>query len=68
MARKGFVTGHDEHIGRGDYAGMPRDVRMEEYPPYRRSEDGMIDDTMVGIDEVCTKSEGKRSKYLSNQK
>lgn len=68
MAKRSFVTGHDEHIGRSDHAGMPKEVMMEQYPPYKRSEDGMIDDTIVGIDEACTKSEGKRSRYLSNQK
>jgi hypothetical protein len=68
MAKNSFVTGHDEHIGKGDHAGMPRDVKMENYPPCRGGVDKEIDDTMSGIDDVATGAEGKKSKYLSNQK
>ncbi len=65
---KGFATGHDEHIGRGDHAGMPRDVEMVDYPPSRNYPGGTIDDTMTGIDDVNSMSESKSKKYISNQK
>lgn len=68
MAKRGFITGHDEHIGKGDFAGMPKDVKMEQYPPCKNYRGGALDDTMSGIDEVASMSEGKASKYLSNQK
>lgn len=65
---KGFATGHDEHIGRGDYAGMPKEVKMEQYPPCRNYPGGELDDTMTDIDEIASMSERKASKYRSNQK
>lgn len=68
MAKRGFVTGHDEHIGKGDFAGMPKEVEMEQYPPCRNYKGGMLDDTMSGIDDVNTMSERTTSKYISNQK
>jgi hypothetical protein len=68
MAKGGFVTGHDEQIGKGDLAGLPRDVKMEKYPPCRNYKGGMIDDTITGVDDVNSLSEAKASKYRSNQK
>ena len=68
MAKKGFITGHDEHIGKGDFAGMPTDVKMEKYPPCKNYRGGDLDDTMTDIDDVSSRSEGKASKYRSNQK
>lgn len=68
MAKKGFVTGHDEHIGRNDHAGMPKEVRMDDYPPCRNYKGGELDDTMTGIDDVNQIAESKSSRYRSNQK
>lgn len=65
---KGFATGHDEHIGRGDHAGMPPDVKMEKYPPCKNYPGGELDDTMTDIDDISSMSEHKASKYRSNQK
>lgn len=71
MARErkgGFIEGHDESIGRSDFAGMPKEVVMREYPKTRGMKDEMIDDTMSDIDGIENESEGKRRRYLSNQK
>lgn len=68
MAReKGFMVGKDPSIGRSDYAGLPKEIKMEEYPK-KRMADGMLDDSMVDIDRLMEKSEGKRSRYVSDQK
>jgi hypothetical protein len=63
-----FVDGHDEAIGRNDTAGMPREVVMKEYPRSRMLRGGKLDDSITGIDDVISHSEGKADKYISNQK
>ena len=68
MARS-RIEGHEEGIGRSDFAGMPKDVYMEEYPKSTRlTTDERIDDSMTDIDDVDGRAEGKRRKYISNQK
>lgn len=65
---KARIEGHDESIGRKDHAGMPKDVYMEAYPkgPRLPMNEG-IDDSMSEIDGSVGKSEGKRSRYKSQQ-
>lgn len=66
---KARIEGHEEGIGKSDFAGMPKDVYMAEYPKSTRlTKNEMIDDTMSDIDSVDGRAQGKRSKYLSNQK
>lgn len=65
---KGFVEGHDERIGKGDFANMPREVVMKEYPRNKGARGGYMDDTITGIDNVIRGSEGKASRHMSNQK
>lgn len=68
MARS-RIEGHDESIGKTDFAGMPKEVYMAEYPKSTRlTTDEKIDDSMTDIDDVTDRSEGKRRKYFSNQK
>lgn len=64
----GFTEGHDEMVGRHDYAGMPPEVKMNLYPKERFPKDEGIDDTMSDIERIEGKSEGKRRKYMSYQK
>ena len=66
---KARIEGHEEGIGRSDFAGMPKDVYMQEYPKSTRltTNEG-IDDSMSDIDNVDGRAEGKRRRYLSNQK
>jgi len=66
---KARIEGHEPSIGRNDFAGMPKDVYMEKYPQSTRlTTDERIDDSMSDIDNVDGRAQGKRSKYLSNQK
>ena len=66
--RKGFVEGHDEGIGRNDFAGMPSELMMREYPKARMGRSGEIDDSMSDIDDVEDQGASRRGRYLSNQK
>ena len=65
---KGFVEGHNEMEGRGDFANMPQNVIMRPYPKNRMDAGGHLDDTITGIDEVIHHSEGQRMRHVSNQK
>ena len=64
---KSRIEGHDESIGKGDHAGMPKEVYMGMYPKTRLPMNEGIDDAMTEIDDVVSRGEGKRSKYKSNQ-
>lgn len=65
---KGFPEGHDEMVGRHDFAGLPPEVRMTVYPKANELRDEMIDDTMSDVDAIHKHCEGKRREYLSFQK
>jgi len=52
--------------GQGEYANMPQDVVKELYPKVSMASD-RLDDTITGIDSCMRNSEGKRSKYVSDQ-
>lgn len=65
---EGFVEGHDEMVGKRDYAGMPPEVKMSLYPKSKEQRDEHIDDTMSDVDSIHSMSEGQRRKYLSTQK
>lgn len=66
--QRGFTTGHDEAIGKGNVANLPQDVIQHEYPPCRNYKGGMLDDTMTDIDDISSRTEGKSSKHISYQK
>jgi hypothetical protein len=53
--------------GKGEYANMPKETVMEQYPKHR-AVGGVEDDTITGIDECCNKSVGQAMRYLSDQK
>lgn len=66
---KARIEGHEVGIGRNDFAGMPKDVYVEQYPKSTRlTTDERIDDSMTDVDDVTDRAEGKRRKYISNQK
>lgn len=65
---KGFVEGHAPKEGHGSFANMPQSVIMKPYPKNKVARDHEIDDTISGIDHVVQVAEGKRSRYMSNQK
>lgn len=65
---KARIEGHEPGIGRGDHAGMPKDVYMAEYPKSTRlTRDERLDDSMSEIDNVDGRAQGKRSKFISSQ-
>lgn len=64
---KARIEGHEPGIGKNDHAGMPKDVYMESYPKTRLPMNEGIDDSMNEIDGAVSRSEGKRSKYKSQQ-
>jgi len=64
---KARIEGHEEGIGKGQFANMPQDVYMGQYPKVKLPMNEGIDDTMSEIDGCVAKSEGKRSKYKSQQ-
>lgn len=70
MAKKesGFVVGHSPSVGKGDFANMPQDVKMQSYPKSPYYMDSDLNDSMTGIDEVNYKAEVRSRKFLSNQK
>ena len=64
----GFDEGHKPMVGRGDFAGLPSEKVMRSYPKGAQlTRDERLDDTMSEIDDVGTRAEGKRRKYISNQ-
>lgn len=66
---KARIEGHEPGIGKGQFANMPQDVYMNEYPKSTRlTTDERIDDSMTDVDNVTDRAEGKRRKYFSNQK
>jgi hypothetical protein len=67
-SRRDFVTGHEPSVGRNDFAGLPRDEVMEEYPRNRMMPGSRLDDTMSEIDAIQTDSEGQLESHLSHQK
>lgn len=64
---KARIEGHEESIGKGDHAGMPKEVYMGDYPKQRLPMNEGLDDTMSEIDDVDSRAEGKRRSYRSNQ-
>jgi hypothetical protein len=64
----GFVTGHEEHVGHGQFANLPQQTVMKSYPVSRQDMGGKLDDTMDDIDSIQDFAEGQRSKYASYQK
>nr|CAB4126338.1 hypothetical protein UFOVP88_12 [uncultured Caudovirales phage] len=65
---KGFVEGHDVGVGHGDFANLPQGVVMKEYPKPAMAREGMLDDTITGVDEVDRMAGNRRAKYVSHQK
>ena len=63
-----FAEGHDPMVGRNDFAGLPAEKVMKNYPKSTRlTRNERLDDTMSEIDDVDGRAQGKRSKYISNQ-
>ena len=63
-----FVDGHDPAIGRGDFANLPQDKIVRQFPRNRMYPGGRLDDSITGIDAIQSDSEGEVMRHLSNQK
>jgi hypothetical protein len=53
--------------GKGEFANMPKEVKMNMYPKSHQFGPGMEDDTMTRVDAENSRAEMKSHKYLSNQ-
>lgn len=67
MKMYGVSEKEDKAMGQGDFANMPKDVKMESYPKANQFGPGVLDDTMVEIDRTTKVASGKSHKFLSNQ-
>lgn len=54
-------------MGHGEFANMPKEVHMEEYPKAAKYRGGVLDDTITGIDRTNHMAESKAQRFLSNQ-
>lgn len=63
-----FVTGNDPEVGRRDFAGLPQEKVMKEYPRAPELRGEYIDDSLTGIDEVNSYGEGRAARFRSYQK
>ena len=59
--REGAAWGH------GEFAGMPKEVRMQMYPKAHEAGPGELDDTMSEIDDTTRRAHGDTRKHMSNQ-
>lgn len=53
--------------GRGEFANMPKEVKVGSYPKSHQDGPGVEDDTMVRIDAENKRAEKKSQRFLSNQ-
>lgn len=53
--------------GKGEFANMPKDVKMNMYPKANEFGPGDLDDTMNEIDGTTSRAHSKSHKFLSNQ-
>lgn len=69
--RMGEGRGDSEHegarVGAGDFAGMPKEVKMAAYPKSHEFGPGELDDTMREIDRTNSVAHSKSRRYLSDQ-
>lgn len=71
MAKKNWGSGNSEkegsRVGAGDFAGMPKEVKMNAYPKAKQYGPSDIDDTMTEIDGCNGASDSKARKHMSKQ-
>ena len=53
--------------GKGEFANMPKEVKMDAYPKANEFGPGDLDDTMTEIDACNARAHKKAKGYLSNQ-
>ena len=56
-----------KRVGAGEFANMPKEVKMQAYPKAHEFGPGDLDDTMTEVDGTTMRAHSKSHKYLSNQ-
>lgn len=71
MAKKMNMHGNSEKegkaMGKGQFANMPQEVKMQAYPKAHEYGPSDLDDTMTEIDGVNRKAHTKSRSHMSNQ-
>lgn len=72
MAKKyvdshGISENEGKSWGHGEFANMPKDKVMKPFQKTKKMKSSNLDDAITGIDRCVDESEGRVSKYLSNQ-
>lgn len=71
MAKKMSMHGNSEkegkRVGAGDFAGMPKEVKMQAYPKSHEYGPSDLDDTMTEIDGCNRQAHSTARKHMSNQ-
>jgi hypothetical protein len=67
VSSHGNSENEEKAWGRGEFANMPKDVKMKPYPKNKGYSDMGEDDTITRIDGEIGRMEGKARKNLSNQ-
>lgn len=65
---KAFITGSEPTIGKGKVANLPQEVIQGEYPKCVNYRGPVYDDTIVDIDDIASRTEGRARKHVSYQK
>ena len=68
MAKESFMKGKNPGVGKSEHANMPKGEQQSTYPKASHYLTSDLDDTMDGIDEVCSKTVSRAAKHKSNQK
>lgn len=71
MAKKMNMHGNSERegkrVGGGEFAGMPKEVKMQSYPKSHEYGPTDLDDTMTEIDGCNARAHTKSRKFVSDQ-
>ncbi len=65
---RGFITGHQPEVGKGEFANLPQEKMMAPYPSNRARRGGYLDDSMAEIDAIQVDSNYQVESNLSHQK
>ena len=58
----------EKHVGQGNFANMPTEVKQTPYKKNSYVADADLDDTITGIDNTRSKEVSKARSHVSNQK
>jgi hypothetical protein len=67
MNMRGNSENEGKTVGKGQFANMPTEVKMQAYPKAHEFGPGDLDDTMTGIDKSNSSAASKTRSNLSNQ-